>query len=175
MIIGKNSPSTSKWLSRSILVAVLSSIGWLHGLAPSISWQSPSLVEFNAAASAQNANPPSLTPDQLRSYAQSLLQIEPLRQQYYETIKQDLQQTAPGQPVPAITCSDRNSFNDLPPNIRGTAVEYCKKSIEIVEANNLTIQDFNQITESLSTNQNLMNMITQQLLQLQLQNNNLFQ
>jgi hypothetical protein len=175
MIIGKNSRSTSKWFSRSILAAVLSSIGWLGGLTPSISFQSQSLVEFNSAASAQNANPLNLTPDQLRSYAQSLLQIEPLRQQYYESIKQELQQSEPGQAVPAITCSDRNSLNDLPRPIRGTAVEYCEKSIEIVEANNLTIEEFNDITESLTTDQNLMNLITQQLLQLQMQNNNLFQ
>jgi hypothetical protein len=167
---GNFSRSTSKWFSRSLLAALLSAMSCLSGLTPSISVKSGSILDFKAAVSAQDMNP-----EQLRSYARSLLAIEPLRQQYYNSIKQQLQQLAPGESVPAIICSDRDSVNNLPKEIRGTAVEYCEQSIAIVEDNNLTIQQFNQITESLTSNPDLLNRITQELLRLQMPTDNLFQ
>ncbi len=169
MITDNCSRFTSKWLSRSLLAALLSTMSCLSGLTPSISVNSASILDFNAAVSAQDMNP-----EKLRSYANSLLAIEALRQQYYETIKQQLQQLTPGQSVPAIICSDRDSVNNLPREIRGSAVEYCEKSISIVEENNLTIQQFNQITESLTSNPELLNRITQELLRLQMPTDGLF-
>lgn len=170
MITGNFSQFTSKWLSRSLLVALLSTMGWFNGLTPNISLKSASIT-FDNAVSAQE-----MSPEQLRNYARSLLTIEPLRQQYYERIKQELQQLTPGESVPPIICSDRDSVNNLPKEIRATAVEYCQQSISIVEENNLTIQQFNQITESLTTNPDLLNRITQELLRLQLPpTDNLFQ
>ena len=161
MITGDYSPVTSKWLFRSLLAAILSTIGCLSGLTPSISLKSPSIFVLNSSASAQN-----LTPEELTNYARSVLDIEPLRQQYYNEIKQ---QIAPGESVPEIICNKPDSLNELPGEMSDTAVKYCEQSIEIVESNNLTIQQFNDITNSLIDNPEMVNRITQELLRLQMQ------
>ena len=136
------------------------------GLTPSISLKSAAILNFNSAASAQQSAP-SLSAAEITNYARSLLDIEPLRQEYYNQIKQGLTRT---QEMPAIICSDQDSVNDLPRNIRESAINYCKESIRIVETNGLTISRFNQITNLLTENTRILEQITTELLRLQTQN-----
>jgi hypothetical protein len=169
MLTPKFSLLTSKWLSRSLLAAILSTMSCFTGLTPSISLKSAAILDFNSAASAQQSAP-SLSAAEITNYARSLLDIEPLRQEYYNQIKQGL---TGRQQMPQIICSDTDSVNNLPRNIREEAIAYCQKSIEIVEKNGLTIQQFNNITNLLTQDTRILERITAELLRLQ--TTNLFQ
>jgi hypothetical protein len=165
MLTSNFSPLASKWLSRSILAAILSTMSCFTGLTPSISLKSTAILDFNSAASAQQSAP--LSAAEITNYARSLLAIEPLRQEYYNKIKQGL---TGRQEMPQIICSDTDSVNNLPREIRESAIEYCQESIRIVEEKGLTIQRFNQITNLLSEDQRILEQITAELLRLQTPN-----
>ena len=169
MLTPNFSPLTSKWLSRSLLAAILSTMSCFTGLTPSISLKSAAILDFNSAASAQQSAP-SLSATEITNYARSLLAIEPLRQEYYNKIKQGL---TGRQQMPQIICSDPNSVNNLPRNIRQSAIDYCQASIGIVAENSLTIQRFNEITNLLTQDPRILERITAELLRLQ--TTNLFQ
>jgi Domain of unknown function (DUF4168) len=169
MLTPNFSPLTSKWLSRSLLAAILSTMSCFTGLTPSISLKGAAILDFNSAASAQQSAP-SLSAAEITNYAKALLEIEPLRQDYYNKIKQGL---TGRQQMPQIICSDQNSVNNLPRNIRQSAIAYCESSIEIVEKNGLTIQRFNDITNLLTQDTRILERITAELLRLQ--TTNLFQ
>lgn len=166
MLTPNFSPLTSKWLSRSLLAAILSTMSCFAGLTPSISLKSAAILDFKSAASAQQSAP-SLSAAEITNYARSLLDIEPLRQESYNQIKQRL---TGRQQMPAIICSDPNSVNNLPREIRQSAIDYCQKSIQIVETNGLTISRFNEITNLLTENTRILEQITTELLRLQTQN-----
>lgn len=166
MLTPNFSPLTSKWLSRSLLAAILSTMSCFAGLTPSISLKSAAILDFNSAASAQQSAP-SLSAAEITNYARSLLAIEPLRQEYYNQIKQGL---TGKQQMPQIICSDPNSVNSLPREIRESAIKYCQDSIGIVETNGLTISRFNEITNLLTENTRILEQITTELLRLQTQN-----
>ena len=169
MLTPNFSPLTSKWLSRSLLAAILSTMSCFTGLTPSISLKSAAILNFNSAASAQQSAP-SLSAAEITNYARSLLAIEKLRQEYYNQIKQGL---TGRQEIPQIVCSDPNSVNNLSGEIRESVIEYCQKSIEIVENNRLSIQRFNDITNLLTQDQRILDRITAEMLRLQ--TTNLFQ
>lgn len=156
----------SKWLSRWLLAASLSTMSWLASLTPSISLKSAAVLDFKLAASAQQLAP-SLSATEITNYARSLLAIERLRQIYYEQIKQQL---TGKQQMPPIVCSDSNSVNRLPREIRELAIRYCQESIQKVEENGLSIQRFNDITSLLNQNSRVLEQVTAELLRLQTQN-----
>ncbi len=167
MLTPNFSSFTSKWLSRSLPAAILSTMSCFTGLIPSISLKGAAILDFNSAASAQQSAQPSLSDAEITNYARSLLDIEPLRQQYYNQIKQRL---TGGQAMPQIICSDLNSVNRLPGEIRQSAIAYCQASIKIVEKNGLTIQQFNNITNLLTQDTRILERITAELLRLQTTN-----
>lgn len=169
MLTPNFSPLTSKWLSRSLLAAILSTMSCFTGLTPSIALKGAAILDFNSAASAQQSAP-SLSAAEITNYARSLLKIEPLRQEYYNRIKQGL---TGSQEMPQIICSNTDSVNNLPRNIRQSAIEYCQASIKIVEDNGLTIKQFNDITNLLTQDPRILERITAELLRLQ--TTNLFQ
>ncbi|KOR38516.1 MULTISPECIES: DUF4168 domain-containing protein [Planktothricoides] len=166
MLTSNFSPLTSKWLSRSLLAAILSTMSCFTGLTPSISLKSAAILDFNSAALAQQSAP-SLSAAEITNYARSLLAIEPLRQEYYNQIKQRF---TGREEMPQIICSDQDSVNRLPREIRESAIDYCQKSIAIVENNSLTIQRFNQITNLLTQDTRILERITAELLRLQTPN-----
>jgi hypothetical protein len=170
MLTPNFSSLTSKWLSRSLLAAILSTMSCFTGLTPSIALKGEAILDFNSAASAQQSAQPSLSAAEITNYARSLLAIEPLRQASYNQIKQGL---TGRQEMPQIICSDTDSVNNLPTNIRERAIEYCQASIRIVEENGLTIQQFNDITDLLNQDKRIFDRITAELLRLQ--TTNLFQ
>ncbi len=166
MLTPNFSSFTSKWLSRSLLAAILSTMSCFTGLTPSIALKGAAILDFNSAASAQQSAP-SLSDAEITNYARSLLAIEPLRQQYYNQIKQRL---TGRQAMPQIICSDLDSVNRLPREIRQSAIAYCQASIKIVEKNGLTIQQFNNITNLLTQDTRILERITAELLRLQTTN-----
>jgi hypothetical protein len=147
-----SSRSSVRFMSRSLWVGSLATIGLLCGWVPSLQHPASSSLpgtlnglsdslsfnlSFDSTAYAQAA----ITDSEIQSYARSVLQIEPIRQAAYDGIKR-----ASGAEVPPILCHRPSSLNSLDPNIRSIAIDYCNQAIAIVESNNLTITRFNEIT-----------------------------
>jgi hypothetical protein len=97
------------------------------------------------------------------NYAQSVLKMEPKRQQAFEEIKKLIGEKE----IPKIVCNDPSSMNSLPNQAKDIAVNYCNGSQTIVAENNLTIERFNQITLEIQTNSDLKRQIYNTLLRLQ--------
>ncbi|MFM2063883.1 MAG: hypothetical protein RLZZ507_3554 [Cyanobacteriota bacterium] len=110
-----------------------------------------------------NAQPVTVNNTEVINYAQSVLKMEPKRQQAFEEIKKLIG----GKEIPKIVCNDPSSMNSLPNKAREIAVNYCNDSQTIVAANNLTIERFNQITVEVQNNDALKRQIYNTLLRLQ--------
>jgi hypothetical protein len=149
----------ARTLIRSAAIGAFSTAGFF------ISFMSPAqpgafLPTIGKTTLAQDAN---LSPQQMRSYAQSVLQIEPIRQAAYRDIKN----IVGNDDVPAIACHQPNSLNGLSRQVRSIAVEYCNRSIAIVEDNGLSIEAFNNITGMVQRNPNLATQVQQEMIRLQ--------
>lgn len=143
-------------LSRALVVGALSTVGWLSGLAPDLSGRSITLVFSSAAYGEDVSN------DELTNYAHSALEIEKIRQQAHEGIKKII-----GSEPPAIDCYKPESLNALTGDARNIAMDYCKRSEEIVKSNHLTIARFNAITVNKQSDPNLKKRIDDQVMHLQ--------
>lgn len=156
MTIANSSRFTlKKILWRSLLAGVLSALGLLAGVAPNLGGRSL-VEEINSSAYAQT-----ITDEEVANYAKSVLQIEPLRQQLYNQIKQLI-----GTPPP-ISCNDPISSNQLTGLARNIADSYCEQSKIIVEENSLTIRRFNEITQAIENNSAIQMLIVQELIRQQ--------
>jgi hypothetical protein len=100
---------------------------------------------------------------EVTNYAQSVLAMEPKRQQAFEEIKKLIG----GKEIPKIVCNDPNSMSSLPNKAKDIAVEYCNHSHKIVEEHGLSIDRFNQITLEIQNNNALKNKVYDSLLRIQ--------
>lgn len=118
------------------------------------------LSTFSVKAHAQNL---SVNQNEITSYAQALLAMEPARQQAFGEIKKIVGNGN----VPKIVCNEPSSMNGLPNRARDIAVNYCKRSQEIVENHGLSIDRFNRITMEIPNNNRLKQQIYETLVRLQ--------
>jgi hypothetical protein len=91
--------------------------------------------------------------------------IEIQRKQAYQEISRIL-----GKSPPAITCNQRESFNNLPANAQRIAVDYCNNSKKIVQDSGLTAAQFNAITNRISSDDNLRRRVQNEMIRLQREN-----
>lgn len=101
--------------------------------------------------------------NEIVSYAQAVLAMEPSRQQAFGEIKKLIN----GGEIPQIVCNDPKSINSLPRKAREIAVNYCNRSQKIVEENGLTIERFNKITMEIQNDNNLKRQVYNTLIRLQ--------
>jgi Domain of unknown function (DUF4168) len=120
-----------------------------------------SVLIFSSKANAQSPSP--VNSNEITSYAQAVLAMEPARQQAFDEIKKLMG----GREIPQIVCNDPKSISTLPKKAQNLAVNYCKHSQKIVEDNNLTIERFNQITVEQLNNKDLAGQISKKLIELQ--------
>ena len=146
-------------LRRSFIVTFLAVIAILGGVIPEFSWTT-AVVSFRSSAYTQD-----FTADQIKRYATAVLLIETQRKQAYQAISQIL-----GKIPPAITCNQRESFNNLPANAQKIAVDYCNNSKKIVQDSGLTAAQFNTITNRISSDDNLRRRVQNEMIRLQREN-----
>ncbi|GBL10379.1 DUF4168 domain-containing protein [Microcystis aeruginosa] len=146
-------------LRHSFIVTFLAVIAILGGLIPEFSWTTE-VVSFRSSAYTQD-----FTADQIKRYATAVLLIETQRKQAYQAISQIL-----GKIPPAITCNQRESFNNLPANAQRIAVDYCNNSKKIVQDSGLTASQFNTITNRISSDDNLRRRVQNEMIRLQREN-----
>jgi hypothetical protein len=150
--------NVSQVLSQSLIVGTLSAAAVLSGFTPS--WSGRSAFVFSNSAYAQS----SITSEEVTNYAKSVLAIEPIRLSAYSEIKEKV---GSGN-IPAIACYKPESLKSLSnKNLRAIAVNYCKKSKEIVESNGLTSSRFNAITVSIQNDSKLADQVQKELKRLQ--------
>jgi hypothetical protein len=146
-------------LRRSFIVTFLAVIAILGGLIPEFSWTT-AVVSFRSSAYTQD-----FTADQIKRYATAVLLIETQRKQAYQAISQIL-----GKIPPAITCNQRESFNNLPANAQKIAVDYCNNSKKIVQDSGLNATEFNAITNRVRSDDNLRRRVQNEMIRLQREN-----
>lgn len=137
----------------------LAVIAILGGVIPEFSWTT-AVVSFQSSAYTQD-----FTPDQIKRYATAVLLIETQRKQAYQAISQIL-----GKIPPAITCNQRESFNNLPANAQKIAVDYCNNSKKIVQDSGLNATEFNAITNRVRSDDNLRRRVQNEMIRLQREN-----
>jgi hypothetical protein len=148
-------PRLSRMLSRALVVGALATAGLLCGLTPNLSERSSTLV-FSSAAYAQD-----VTNEEVTNYAKAALDIEKIRQQAHDEIKKII-----GSEPPPIVCDKPESLNALTGDAHKIAVDYCKRSEDLVKSNHLTIARFNAITVDKQSAPNLKKRIDDELIRL---------
>lgn len=155
-------PSLNRILSQSLIVAALSATGLLAGWVPEFPGTSPSLA-FSGAAYAQEQ----FSGEEISRYARAVLQIEGLRVQSYQEIKQEVQKNNSEAAVPPIVCNETSNINSLDRSIRAIAVNYCSLATKFIEGNNLTVSRFNEITVAQKEDSAFQERIKQELIRIQ--------
>lgn len=120
-----------------------------------------SALIVSSKANAQS--PPPVNSNEITSYAQAVLGMEPARQQAFDEIKKIMGE----QEIPKIVCNDPKSIGSLPKKAQDIAVNYCQRSQKIVQENGFTIERFNKITVDIQNDENLKRQISNKLLDLQ--------
>nr|MBA3923613.1 DUF4168 domain-containing protein [Nostocaceae cyanobacterium] len=143
-------------LGQSIVIGSLATLSLVSGLIPNLTAGSGQEV-FSSAAHAEDVNS-----TEIKNYALAVLGMEPVRQEAYNEIKKII-----GQEPPAIACYKTESLSQLPRSARRIAVNYCNRSKQIVESNNLSSERFNAITQELQGDDNLKNRISNELIRIQ--------
>jgi hypothetical protein len=126
--------SVQKFLLQAFATGTLAATGLLLGVVP---WFDLTGPQWGSIAYAQD-----VSNQEVQSYAQSVLAMEPYREAAFTKI----QQITGSSEVPVVACHRPSSLSNLPENIRDIAIDYCNQAIAIVERNGLTITRFNQIT-----------------------------
>lgn len=149
-----------RFLRQPLLVGLGATLLMVTGWLPTLRLRPDATeVSFGSGALAQAIN---INSDELGRYAQSVAVIEPMRQTAYDEIKRILGSDE----VPPIACHRPNSLNNLRPNIRQIATNYCNRAIEVVEENGLTIGRFNTITDTLHNRPEIMREVQDLILDL---------
>ncbi|MCL2938030.1 MAG: DUF4168 domain-containing protein [Trichodesmium sp. MAG_R02] len=134
-------------LSRSLLVATLSTLGLMINITPKWFNLSLSSISTGAVYAQESLIDQAVAPEEVTKYAFSVLEIENLRIGVYREIQNEYQKQSPGGSVPPIICNQKSSFDDLEKKIQVIAVGYCNEAKKIIEKNNLTVSRFNEITQ----------------------------
>jgi hypothetical protein len=95
-----------------------------------------------------NGQNPAITSTEITNYAQTVMIMEPKRQQAFKEIKTLINTRS----IPVIICNDVNSIKLLPGDAQKIAINYCNEYEETVSENNLTVDRFNQITVEVNNN-----------------------
>ncbi|MGB5960134.1 MAG: DUF4168 domain-containing protein [Coleofasciculaceae cyanobacterium] len=153
------SPPSSYQRLVSLMIRLFSTVGWLAGLIMLLAGCT------NKAANAPTPAPTmtSVNTEQLKNYARAVLAIEPKRQEAYKEIRKSFDGDGK---VPEIVCTRTDTIASLDKNVQDIAVNYCNQSKKIAETNSLTIQQFNGITLSAQTDQELQKRIYNELVRL---------
>lgn len=144
-------------LYHCLSIGTLTTLNLLLGLAPNLSASSPTLI-FSSEARADSL---SINDGEVYKFAKAVLAMEPLRLAAYNEIKR-----ITGTP-PSIACSQPESIQTLPPNVRDIAVNYCNQSKKIVESNGLEVGRFNQITAAAQSDGELQKRVENAMITLQ--------
>jgi Domain of unknown function (DUF4168) len=144
-----HTPNTFRRLSRPLLLGILTSVsGILIGVVPDFTASHPSLI-YSSAARADE-----FSEADLRNYAIALMEIEPIRQSALAQVR-----ASTGGTLPNLVCNQPNTMEGLNTEAKSLFVNYCNKCETIASSRGLSIEKFNQITQSVRSNSQLQNKV----------------
>ncbi|MBD2183047.1 DUF4168 domain-containing protein [Planktothrix sp. FACHB-1355] len=146
----------NRMLSKSIVVALLSTLGLLCSVTPDLSASTPTLM-FSSAATAQ-----AVSDDEVSRFARAGFAIEKRRQAVVEEIK-----ARTGGNVPDINCYPPEKVESLPANIRDEVKQFCDFSRQTIQANQFSVGRFLEIRDGQNSDPTLKQRIDRELLRLQ--------
>ncbi len=124
---------SNRMLLRLVVVAGLSSVGLLWGLAPDVSGRGR--IVFGSAAYAQD-----FSDSDIAKFAHAALPIEMERRNTQQKIKD-----MTGGNVPEIGCNQPENLASLSGDVRSAVVDFCKFSADKIKENGLEVGQFNAI------------------------------
>jgi Domain of unknown function (DUF4168) len=136
-------------LSRPLFLGIVTGVlGILCGIVPDLTAAQPSLV-FSSAARADE-----YTDADLRNYAAALMEIEPIRQSALTQVR-----ATAGGTLPNLVCNQPNTMEGLNSAAKSLFVNYCDRCESIAASRGLSIERFNQITQSVRSSPQLQNRV----------------
>ncbi|MDG2990703.1 DUF4168 domain-containing protein [Candidatus Synechococcus calcipolaris G9] len=141
-----NNPWSLGKLTQGVAIALL--IAVLPGVYSSLRGQSspePSLLFVQADVS---------------NYARVVLEIEPIRRKYYRQAQQVVSGT-----VPRNSCFGYNRQN-IPNGLEGICEDYLRESLQILQKYNMSLEQFNAMTQRAQVDANFSQRIQQEMLRL---------
>ncbi|MGB8699870.1 MAG: DUF4168 domain-containing protein [Thermosynechococcaceae cyanobacterium] len=127
-------------------VLLLAGSSCLTGVVPGWS-NSTAQLSWSTTAFAQ-------TTDQIRSYAEAVLDIEPLRRRAYGQVRKKMNGSVPG---------DVCRQGQLPGDVKSICSDFLGESADIIRRRNLTINQFNDITQRSQADPELRNRIQEEM------------
>lgn len=146
-----NQVSSSRLWANLAISGALSTCAVLAAIVPSISFTKIGL-ETSSAAYAQ-----SVEPQQITQYARAAYEIEQMRQRDYAEAKRLM-----GGNVPGDVCRQPN----IPPDVKAICARFLGNSAEIICKNELTVNQFNEITRLRQTNPQVQQQVQSELLKI---------
>lgn len=123
---------------------VISTIGWLAGLAVILTGCSSKSVSDSVASDSPTPSlSSSISSEQVNQYAKALLAIEQKRRAAYD----EIQKMSNNEKVSEITCTQPETIKTLDQSIQTIAVNYCKQAKQFIQDQGLTVTQFNGITD----------------------------
>jgi Domain of unknown function (DUF4168) len=145
MITSQTRPNYSNF-SRPLLWGLVASfLSILSGIVPDFAAPQPSQI-FASAARADE-----FKDKDLRNYAAALVQIEPIRQSTLAQVSRALG----GAKLPNLVCNQPSTMSGLNAEAKSLFVNYCNQCQSIASRHQLSIEQFNQITQALRSNPQL--------------------
>jgi hypothetical protein len=138
----RNSSNFSRPLLWGLMASFLSI---LSGIVPDFAAPQPSQI-FASAARADE-----FKDKDLRNYAAALVQIEPIRQSTLAQVSRALG----GGKLPNLVCNQPGTMSGLNAEAKSLFVNYCNQCQSIASRHQLSIEQFNQITQALRSNPQL--------------------
>lgn len=104
----------------------------------------------------------------LNNYTAAVWEIERQRQATYRVLAENVPDTEQAA-LAEVRCNQPDTIGSFSRNLRREIVDYCDRVAEIIEAQNLTVDEFNQIGDRLNDDSLLNNQVIEQLAELQQQ------
>jgi Domain of unknown function (DUF4168) len=144
-----HSRSNFHHFSRTLLLGVITGcLSLATGIVPDLTASQPSLV-FSSSARADE-----FSDADLRNYAAALMEIEPIRQSTLAQVR-----ASTGGTLPNLVCNQPSSMEGLNNEAKSLFVKYCNQCETIASSRGLSIDKFNQITQSVRANPQLQNRV----------------
>jgi Domain of unknown function (DUF4168) len=135
--------------ARTLLMGVMTgSLSLATGIVPDLTASQPSLV-FSSSARADE-----FSDADLRNYAAALMEIEPIRQSALAQVR-----ASTGGTLPNLVCNQPSTMEGLNNEAKSLFVKYCNQCETIASSRGLSIDKFNQITQSVRSNSQLQNRV----------------
>lgn len=126
-----------------MLGTIATCLGIVSGIVPDFT-QQPSAF-FSSSARADE-----FSDADLRNYAAALMEIEPIRQSTLAQVR-----ASSGGTLPNLVCNQPNTMDSLKSEAKSLFVRYCNQCETIAASRGLSIEKFNQITQSVRSNPQL--------------------